>query len=275
MTHNPYRKVVKYSKKEEDYHTHQTLLNMRAGDDTGNHLGTALIGRQNSKRRKAAKTVSSFFSSLPLTLSRSSSETSDPVSISSLQQENDILRTSVAQLERQNEILERRQKGQSIVIEQFEGEGQPMYDINGGSVGSSTWWDGDPEQQSLKLGLTRRDGRSTSIGSSVSTLGNPPATLDNLPATISSAPAPAAEDTCDIYDDGTCPTEPDISFKAALKDRACWLVGLLTLQSLSGFILARNENLLQTHPVIVYFLTMLVGAGGNAGNQAAVRGEIL
>jgi len=46
---------------------------------------------------------------------------------------------------------------------------------------------------------------------------------------------------------------------------------LLTLQSMSGFILQRNEELLQTHPIIIYFLTMLVGAGGNAGNQAAVR----
>jgi Mg/Co/Ni transporter MgtE len=39
---------------------------------------------------------------------------------------------------------------------------------------------------------------------------------------------------------------------------------------LSSFILARNERLLQRHAVIVQFLTMLVGAGGNAGNQASV-----
>ena len=71
-----------------------------------------------------------------------------------------------------------------------------------------------------------------------------------------------------------CPVEPNISFMDALKSRANWLVGLLALQSCSGFILARNEVLLQDHPVIVYFLTMLVGAGGNAGNQASVRGEI-
>ena len=70
-----------------------------------------------------------------------------------------------------------------------------------------------------------------------------------------------------------CPVEPNISFLDALKSRANWLVGLLALQSCSGFILARNEVLLQDHPVIVYFLTMLVGAGGNAGNQASVRGE--
>jgi len=61
------------------------------------------------------------------------------------------------------------------------------------------------------------------------------------------------------------------SFREALRDRSQWLIGLLILQSCSGFILSRNEILLQRHPVIIYFLTMLVGAGGNAGNQASVR----
>lgn len=43
------------------------------------------------------------------------------------------------------------------------------------------------------------------------------------------------------------------------------------MQSLSGIILSRNELLLANHPVIIYYLTMMVGAGGNAGNQASVR----
>jgi hypothetical protein len=62
-------------------------------------------------------------------------------------------------------------------------------------------------------------------------------------------------------------------FCQSISDRAGWLVGLLVLQSLSSFIIARNESLLQDHVVIVRYLTMLVGAGGNAGNQASVRGE--
>lgn len=78
---------------------------------------------------------------------------------------------------------------------------------------------------------------------------------------------------CDELDGDTCPLEPTISFGEALRDRALWLVGLLALQSCSGFILSRNEMLLANHPVIIYFLTMLVGAGGNAGNQASVRGK--
>jgi len=61
------------------------------------------------------------------------------------------------------------------------------------------------------------------------------------------------------------------SFYHSMLNRGGWLVGLLAFQSCSSFILAHNERLLQTHPTIVYFLTMLVGAGGNAGNQATVR----
>lgn len=61
-----------------------------------------------------------------------------------------------------------------------------------------------------------------------------------------------------------------MTFCQSVADRAGWLVGLLVFQSLSSFILARNESLLKRHTVIVQFLTMLVGAGGNAGNQASV-----
>ena len=66
------------------------------------------------------------------------------------------------------------------------------------------------------------------------------------------------------------PSHRQLSFRQRLGDRAGWLIGLLIFQSLSSFILARNESLLQEHTVIVHFLTMLVGAGGNAGNQASV-----
>mmetsp|Transcript_54058 Transcript_54058/g.114810 ORF Transcript_54058/g.114810 Transcript_54058/m.114810 type:complete len:491 (+) Transcript_54058:5-1477(+) len=60
-------------------------------------------------------------------------------------------------------------------------------------------------------------------------------------------------------------------FKDQVKERAGWLIGLLFLQSCSSFIIQYNQNFLQSHMVIVQFLTMLVGAGGNAGNQASVR----
>lgn len=44
----------------------------------------------------------------------------------------------------------------------------------------------------------------------------------------------------------------------------------MIFQSCTSFVIASYSGLLQRHPVIVAFLTMLVGAGGNAGNQAAV-----
>ena len=48
------------------------------------------------------------------------------------------------------------------------------------------------------------------------------------------------------------------------------LVGLLILQSSSQIVLQRFEKLISSNIIIPLFLTMLVGAGGNAGNQAAV-----
>lgn len=60
-------------------------------------------------------------------------------------------------------------------------------------------------------------------------------------------------------------------------ERSSWLAPLLLFQSVSGIIMARYSTLLQTHAVLVFFLTMLVGTGGNAGNQSAtlmVRGLV-
>lgn len=75
-------------------------------------------------------------------------------------------------------------------------------------------------------------------------------------------------DKDDLLDEGKF---EDPSFMNNMIDRGSWLIGLLIFQSFSSFILAYNEAMLQTHPAIIYFLTMLVGAGGNAGNQATVR----
>lgn len=52
--------------------------------------------------------------------------------------------------------------------------------------------------------------------------------------------------------------------------RAGWLVFLLMCQSTSSVILEHFDMLIRTHPVVIYFLTMLVGAGGNAGSQSTV-----
>jgi Mg/Co/Ni transporter MgtE len=70
---------------------------------------------------------------------------------------------------------------------------------------------------------------------------------------------------------GSDPVEPKQTFFDNLKERGVWLIGLLLVQSCSSFILAFNEKLLQNHPTVIYFLTMLVGSGGNCGNQASVK----
>jgi len=48
------------------------------------------------------------------------------------------------------------------------------------------------------------------------------------------------------------------------------LVSLMLCQSLSSVILQKYSKLLTEHHEVTLFLTMLVGAGGNAGNQVAV-----
>ena len=71
------------------------------------------------------------------------------------------------------------------------------------------------------------------------------------------------EGLCEVLDTG--------DWASSLQSRATWLLGLLVAQSCSSFILADNEQLLTSHPTVIFFMTMLVGAGGNAGNQASVR----
>ncbi|KAL6768542.1 hypothetical protein ACKKBF_B11140 [Auxenochlorella protothecoides x Auxenochlorella symbiontica] len=61
------------------------------------------------------------------------------------------------------------------------------------------------------------------------------------------------------------------SLAAEAWSRGRWLVGLLILQSSSSFVLSGYSDLLERHLVVTLFLTMLVGAGGNAGNQSAIK----
>eukprot|EP00750_Incisomonas_marina_P027357 INCI6181.1.p1 GENE.INCI6181.1~~INCI6181.1.p1 ORF type:complete len:129 (+),score=25.72 INCI6181.1:249-635(+) len=57
------------------------------------------------------------------------------------------------------------------------------------------------------------------------------------------------------------------NFGATFRSRATVLVTLMIMQSFTGLILSSFEELVQDNVVITLFLTMLVGAGGNAGNQ--------
>lgn len=64
---------------------------------------------------------------------------------------------------------------------------------------------------------------------------------------------------------------PHVPIAAEAWSRGRWLVGLMAAQSLSSVILDRYSDLLREHLVITLFLTMLVGAGGNAGNQSSIK----
>ena len=86
------------------------------------------------------------------------------------------------------------------------------------------------------------------------------------PGTVSKEKEPLLTSSSFLGSGGALPP----TFYQRLQKRAGVLIGLLIFQSCSSFILAHYEKLLQRHSVIVFFLTMLVGAGGNAGNQAAV-----
>lgn len=64
---------------------------------------------------------------------------------------------------------------------------------------------------------------------------------------------------------------PHVAVTAEAVSRGKWLVGLMAAQSLSSVILDRYSDLLRDHLVVTLFLTMLVGAGGNAGNQSSIK----
>ncbi|GLC37697.1 hypothetical protein PLESTB_000803400 [Pleodorina starrii] len=77
----------------------------------------------------------------------------------------------------------------------------------------------------------------------------------------------------DSGDEGGPSTTPPANmpvFAEALS-RGRWLLGLLIVQSTSSFVLDAYQDLLRDHLVVTLFLTMLVGAGGNAGNQSAIK----
>ena len=54
-----------------------------------------------------------------------------------------------------------------------------------------------------------------------------------------------------------------------VRQRIPWLIGLLLLQSFSSMILLQYNSMISNYAIITLFLTMLIGTGGNAGNQSA------
>ena len=261
------------------------------------HLGRYPWGASSNKQPAAgggttSSTCRSLFSTPSTRQASSALAATEPdaeTQLAQFKQENEILRLQVAELEEENLRLHKHGgpvSPENIIIERFEGERKPIYDENGEEI--LPWYerddydDDDADREVLpgQKALMAFGDNSTEVvvlpakkKTSEPPMSDLTADLAGVGSASSSSTSLSTEDECsdNQYDAFTCPIEPDVSFGDALRDRAYWLCGLLAMQSLSGFILARNEVLLQNHPVIIYFLTMLVGAGGNAGNQASVR----
>lgn len=76
------------------------------------------------------------------------------------------------------------------------------------------------------------------------------------------------KEECELY---AVVPEPykEKSVESELSGRLPWLVGLLVFLTVSSAILEYYDGLLQKHLIIAFYLTALVGCGGNAGSQAA------
>ena len=111
------------------------------------------------------------------------------------------------------------------------------------------------------------DSEAVASASSVSTSGTDAAVKpgDAEPG-AGAAPAPAAAAATDSADVSVTKSAVGEAY-----ERGKWLVGLLILQSSSSFVLDKYQDLIREHLVVTLFLTMLVGAGGNAGNQSAIK----
>jgi magnesium transporter len=77
----------------------------------------------------------------------------------------------------------------------------------------------------------------------------------------------------DVYKmSGITPVEHNYFETSMLRfvwQRGVWLVPLLLLQSVSGFIMQGYQAVVERCFIISMFLTMLMGTGGNAGNQSS------
>jgi cation transporter-like permease len=60
-------------------------------------------------------------------------------------------------------------------------------------------------------------------------------------------------------------------FRRIIVERFLLLAGLMAFQSLSSEIISHFQGFIKEHMIVTLFLTMLVGAGGNAGSQSAVN----
>jgi cation transporter-like permease len=243
-----------------------------SGGNTNNSITAAASSRQTkheNEQRRSNNNRQIHTTTTTLHSSSSSEDSSSSLSgettITSTNGEDDVL----TKLKAENRLLHER-------LKLLQAQNDELLKLTGSGENKDVPLP-PPPQQRLILEDFEGEGNPFSAGATSATLAEGEEYDDDELGLVSTG---IDEDELCEYDDqtnkwnngiGECPVEPNVTFLDAMKSRAYWLVGLLALQSCSGFILSRNELLLQDHPVIVYFLTMLVGAGGNAGNQASVR----
>ncbi len=69
----------------------------------------------------------------------------------------------------------------------------------------------------------------------------------------------------------------DTPFIVIVYQRIQWLLPLLLLQSVSAWVMNLYGATIDNNPILTFFMTMLIGTGGNVGNQSAtlmVRGMV-
>eukprot|EP00635_Sarcinochrysidales_sp_CCMP3193_P005394 CAMPEP_0118897704 /NCGR_PEP_ID=MMETSP1166-20130328/4992_1 /TAXON_ID=1104430 /ORGANISM="Chrysoreinhardia sp, Strain CCMP3193" /LENGTH=451 /DNA_ID=CAMNT_0006836781 /DNA_START=22 /DNA_END=1378 /DNA_ORIENTATION=+ len=80
----------------------------------------------------------------------------------------------------------------------------------------------------------------------------------------------ATEDVAKIALSGSSDkTYFDADYGRVVRDRAKWLLSLLMFQSLSSVVLDSFSGLLSSNLTLAFFLTMITGTSGNAGNQSS------
>ena len=82
------------------------------------------------------------------------------------------------------------------------------------------------------------------------------------------------EATEDFLKSGAIESSPNLSIKTApilslYRKRVFWLIILVFGSLLSGIGIAHFEDIIAANIVLVFFLPLLVGSGGNAGSQSA------
>lgn len=82
------------------------------------------------------------------------------------------------------------------------------------------------------------------------------------------------EFTEDFLKGGAVESSPNLSLKTAsiftlYRQRVFWLVVLVFGSLLSGIGISHYEDIIAAHIVLVFFLPLLVGSGGNAGSQSS------